>query len=238
VLACAFLAVWIPYQAAVGLQERFEFGGPLGPTLMAMSLLVAFLASWWLARRSLPDPFGLSFDRSTLPIILAGLLLATACRFAAGALAVASGIATDDAAGTAGSLLGSFSMALAIGAIPALAEDILTRGFPLFAARGARPAWLLVSISALMFMLNHVWRFDWGVTEQVRLFCMGIAYALAAWRLNSLWAAFGLHLGWNGGAALVPLDISGTDAFRLETAAIHLLIAGLLLAIPKRRRDS
>jgi membrane protease YdiL (CAAX protease family) len=237
VLVVAFLAIWIPYEAAVGLQERFQVGGAIGPALMALSLLIAFLASWWLARPSLPDPFGLRFDRWTVPIIIGGIAVTAAGRWLLGHFAVSTGIAANDPSSSA-AILGSFALALAIGAVPALAEDILTRGFPLFATGRRAPAILLILVSAAMYALNHIWRLDAGFTEQVRLFCMGIAYAAAAWRMRSLWAAFGLHLGWNAGGALVPLDIVGTDEFRLATAAIHLVIAALVFVIPRRERDS
>lgn len=204
---------------------------------MLCSLVIACIAARWLAR-SRRNPFGLRFRRSTIPIILGGLLAMALARSLAAYLAVGSGAAIYESAAGPGALVGGFAMALAVGAVPALAEDILTRGFPLFAARSARPAWVLIVVSAAMYALNHIWRFDWGVTEQLRLFCMGIAYAVAAWRLQTLWAAFALHLGWNAGSALVPLDIVNSDAFRLGTAAIHMAIAALLMLIPRRQPDS
>ena len=235
-LVAAFLAIWIPYEAAVGLQERFHVPGPWGPLLMALSLVIACAVAAWLRRRSGPDPFGLRLDRWTVPLVLAGIGIMVIARFLAAAIAIKAGFAATDA--SAGPVAASFAMALVIGAVPALSEDILTRGFPLFAARSARPALLLIIVSAAMYMLNHIWRFDWGPSEQLRLFCMGIAYAAAAWRFRSLWAAFGLHLGWNAGSALVPLDIGATDAFRLESAVMHLVIAVLVLLVPGRRRDN
>ncbi len=237
-LIAAFVAIWVPYVTAVGLQERFGVEGGAGPAIMAASLLVALAAGWWLARRSAPNPFGLRFDRRTMPILVIGIGVMIVARWLAGHAAVAAGIASYEAPVPAGALVAGLAAALAIGAVPALTEDILTRGFPLFAARGNRPAWLLILVSALIYTLNHIWRFDWGLSEQVRLFSMGTAYAVAAWRFGSLWAAFALHLGWNAGSAVVPLDIADPMAFRLESAAIHLAIAVLILLLPKRQPDS
>jgi len=94
---------------------------------------------------------------------------------------------------------------------------------------------LLIGLSALLYTCNHIWRFDWGVTEQIRLFCMGIAYALAAWRFQSLWAAFGLHLGWNAAGAVIPADFVQADIFRLAVAFAHLMVAAILSAGLVRR---
>jgi membrane protease YdiL (CAAX protease family) len=81
-----------------------------------------------------------------------------------------------------------------------------------------------------------LWRFDWGVAEQVRLFAMGLAFAAAALRMKSLWPAVGLHWGGNFAASLAaPLvDISPVDvaADRLFSAFLYLLVA--LLFVPWR----
>ncbi len=70
-------------------------------------------------------------------------------------------------------------------------------------------------LSALLYTANHIWRFDWGWTEQVRLFCLGLAYAAAAWRWQTLWAAVALHWGWNFGSVLAdaafPMDVLDVD---------------------------
>ncbi|HET9810159.1 MAG TPA: CPBP family glutamic-type intramembrane protease [Sphingomicrobium sp.] len=218
---------------AVGLQERFHVGGAAGPLLMVVALFMAWPVSRWLATGGRAGTFGLAWRRSTILVIGGGLAAMVLARLAAGWIAIGAGIATFDSAGS-GDPLAGFVLALAMGAIPALAEDVLTRGFPLFAARSTWPAAALIALSAAMYALNHVWRLDWGITEQQRLFCMGLAYAAAAWRARSLWAAFALHLGWNAGSALVPLDISGTEAFRIETAILHLILAAAVMLLPPR----
>lgn len=233
-LGAAFLLLWVPYVAGTGLQERFGVDGPAGPLLITASLLLA-----WPVSRSLREPygdekFGLRWHASTPLVLAGGLSLMALARLLAALMAQAAGLGTIQAA-PASELLSAFGLALAIGVVPALAEDILTRGFPLFAARSRLAPSGLILISAAIYTLNHLWRLDWGLTEQVRLFCMGLAYAAAASRLRSLWAAFALHLGWNAGSALVPLDITSQGWFRVETAALHLVLAGLILLLPRTR---
>ena len=236
-LAAGFLLIWIPYVAGVGLQERFGVEGAAGPLLIGLSLLIAWPVSRWLRRSGYARGFGLGWRRGTLVLIAGGILLMLALRSALALFAGTVGIAAIEPAGGAAEIAVGLAAALAIGAVPALAEDILTRGFPLFAARGSWLAWALILLSAALYTANHLWRFDWGPTEQVRLFCMGIAYAVAAWRTQSLWSAFALHLGWNAGAEVVPVEISTAEAFRLATAVVHLGLAAAILVCTRPRRE-
>jgi len=95
-----------------------------------------------------------------------------------------------------------------------------------------------VLLSALLYTANHVWRFDWGPTEQLRLFCLGLAYAAAAWRWQTLWAAVALHWGWNLGSvladAVMPVSVVDVSGFRLLSAGAHLLLLALVLLLPRR----
>ncbi|HQX91859.1 MAG TPA: CPBP family intramembrane metalloprotease [Thermomonas sp.] len=116
--------------------------------------------------------------------------------------------------------------------IPSLAEDILTRGFLLRFTPKPLGFWAYVLASALLYTGNHLWRFDWGLTEQLRLFCLGLAYAAAAYRFRSLWAAVGLHWGWNlAGAALSqawPTTLADAASGRLVSAAVHLALFAVI----------
>lgn len=228
-IAIAFLLVWLPYVAGVGLQERFDYPGFLGPALVLLSLILAALAGAWLARHGRPDPFGLSSWRTAPLLVVGGIAAMIVVRafviYAAEMVAAAH--SSPQLQGFA--IMGALAGALALGAVPSLAEDIITRGFPLFAIRSRLSGGMLITASALLYTCNHAWRFDWGLTEQLRLFCMGVAYAAAAWRFRSLWGAFGLHLGWNVAGAVLPADIDLTDLFRLIVAGAHLLLASLLV---------
>jgi hypothetical protein len=121
--------------------------------------------------------------------------------------------------------------------IPSFAEDILTRGFWYRAARiGWRGAWF-VPFSALMFMLNHLYRLGDGLSHCLMLFSFGLAYAVALWRSGSLWLAVGLHWGWNLANALLdrvlPVEVVNTAAAPYLSASVHLALAAMLLAVPR-----
>lgn len=229
-MAVAFVVLWLPYIAGTGLQERFAAGGVLGPALVLLSLLLAWPIARLLAGRGRMNPFGLKLERKVPVLLLFGIAAMIGFRALAIWLAGLSGIAELSPLPPFMAVAGVLPVALALGAIPALAEDIITRGFPLFAMRSKLSAPVVVLLSATLYVLNHLWRFDWGISEQVRLFCMGLAYAIAAVRFRSLWAAFGLHLGWNVAGSVLPVEIASVDGFRLLGAAVHLLVAVLLLA--------
>ena len=118
--------------------------------------------------------------------------------------------------------------------IPSLAEDILTRGLwqnsPL-----ARGGVLFVLGTAAVYTLNHVWRLALGPAEWAMLFCFGVAYGLAFWRTGTLWAAVGLHWGWNfaGQAvdALWRVDVVDAGGAKLLSAAAHLGLALLVVVL-------
>ncbi len=71
------------------------------------------------------------------------------------------------------------------------------------------------------------------------LFAFGLAYATALWRTGSLWAAVGLHWGWNLGnatlAIAMPTSTVDTAGGRVLSMAAHLLMLGIVLAISRRR---
>ena len=126
--------------------------------------------------------------------------------------------------------------------VPSLVEDILTRGFPLRTFPLRLGGVVYVVACAALYTLNHVWRFDWGASEQIRLFCMGLAYAAAAWRWRTLWGAVALHWGWNLANALsgplVDVEGASTDAVRLAGAAAHLALLVLVLLLPAREEPT
>lgn len=238
-LLLAFALIALPYQASVALQERFAPESPVGPVLMLVALL-ACLPAAWLVRGSPFPVFGLALRRGWWKLLLAALCIAMADKLATIAGGVWLGRATAAASTPLPDALGIVAL-LAITFIPSLVEDIMTRGIPL-ASRLYRSGLIrFAAVSALIYTANHIWRFDWGTTEQVRLLCMGLAYAAACWRWRSLWAAVGLHWGWNLANALAgaiwPVEWLDETAMRLAAALVHLVIFAALALLPGRVRE-
>ena len=237
-LALGFLLLFVVYQASEGLQTVFAPGNPLGPALMLLALLLAWPVGRWIDGGGW-RAYGLH-RRRWVGILGGGLLLAILAKLAAEAIALWLG--SETFAAPAVLPLSAVGLLLVTTFVPSLVEDILTRGFLLrwtpkpLGFRG------YVLASALLYTANHLWRLDWGVTEQLRLFCLGLAYAAAAWRLQSLWAAVGLHWGWNLANALLsqawPGLVEDVAGVRLVSAAVHLAIFAILAGWVRREPEA
>ena len=232
-LLAGFLLLFVVYQASEGLQTVYAPGNPLGPVLMLAALLLAWPVGRWIDGSGY-RAFGLH-GRHWAGLLLGMFLLAVLAKLAGEALALGLGMERF----TPMVALAAPAVALAVVStfVPSLAEDILTRGFLLRLTPRPLGPWGYVLGSALLYTLNHVWRFDWGLSEQLRLFCLGLAYGAAAYRFGSLWAAVGLHWGWNLGNSLLSqawpgavLEVTGN---RLVSAAVHLVLLAIVLAWPR-----
>ncbi len=236
-LAFGFLLLFTVYQASEGMQTVFAPGHPLGPALMLVALLLAWPVGRWIDGSGW-RAFGLH-GRGWIGILGGGLLMAMLAKLAAEAIALWLGIETF--AAPVALPLSAVALLLVTTFVPSLAEDILTRGFLLRLAPKPLGFWGYALGSALLYTANHLWRLDWGVTEQLRLFCLGLAYGAAAWRFRSLWAAVGLHWGWNFANAalsqLWPGTVLNAVGGRLVSAGIHLaifaIVAGWVRAKPE-----
>lgn len=94
-------------------------------------------------------------------------------------------------------LVKNIPMLLLMTSIPSVAEDILTRGY-LFGHWGNKMnavSWILMS--AIVFVLNHIWRLNDGAAVLAYLFLLGLVLAYTVWKTKSLWMAFGIHWGSN-----------------------------------------
>jgi len=235
-LTAGFLLLFVVYQASEGLQTVFAPGNPLGPALMLLALGLAWPVGRWLDGSGY-RAFGL-VRRNWFGILASMLLLATLAKLAAEAVALGLGIETF--ATPVAIPLAAVAIAAVTTFVPSLAEDILTRGFLLRLT--PRPLGFVsyVLATALLYTANHIWRLDWGITEQIRLFCLGLAYGAAAWHLRSLWAAVGLHWGWNLSNALLsqawPSPVEDVAGARLVSAGIHLAIFAILAVCVYARR--
>lgn len=237
-LAFAFLLLFAVYQSTEGVGDRLLHSFPVQAGLMLAAVLIAWPLGRWLGYSGY-DAFGLDLKPRSLGLLAAMLLTALGAK----AVALVAGVQTGTYALAAAAIPSVSAVAMLAFStfIPSIAEDILTRGFFL---RAADPGWngaVFVIFSATVFTLNHIYRFDAGWTEQARLFAMGLAYAAAAWRWQTLWAAVGLHWGYNLANALAePMTSLTGDAVqgRWLTIAVHLGLLAMVLLIPAKPRDA
>ncbi|MBS1627263.1 MAG: CPBP family intramembrane metalloprotease [Bacteroidetes bacterium] len=79
---------------------------------------------------------------------------------------------------------------------PSIAEDILTRGYLYAYLKNVKPL-LWAFISAVIYVLNHIWRLNDDVSVLVYLFLLGLVLGISVCIKKSLWLAFGIHWGAN-----------------------------------------
>ncbi|WP_231381785.1 type II CAAX endopeptidase family protein [Rhodanobacter sp. OR87] len=236
----AFVVLWLLYQSAEGVGGRWLHSFPVQAGLMLSCVLVAWPLSRWLGYRGY-GAYALTRRHGWQTWLPAGLLLAVLAKFAAVRLGLAWGVYAPDpqtASGGVASLLSALPLLLLSTFVASLAEDILTRGF-WYRAAGVhwRGGVVFVLASSTIYVLNHIYRLADGPLEWFTLFSFGLAYAAALWCSGSLWAAVGLHWGWNLGNGVVDATLPATvvDARMAPCLSIgaHLLL--LVLALPKSR---
>lgn len=233
--ASAFVVLWVLYQSAEGIGTLWLHNDTVRNTFMVACVVIAWPLSRWLGYRGF-GAYALNGNGwwHWLP---ACLLLAVLAKFAAVAAGLQLGAyASDPAGGAAGSIavLAALPVLLIVTFVPSLAEDILTRGF-WYRASGIR--WrggiVFVVVSAAIFVLNHIYRLSNGPLEWALVFAMGLPYAAALWRTGSLWAALGLHWGWNLGnglqALVLPVTAGGSEGGTFMSIAAHLVMFAIVL---------
>jgi len=238
-LIVGFLILFGLYQSAEGVGALLLHNGAVQALLMLTMLLAAWPVGRWLGYRGY-DAYGLDLKAASGRLVIGGLLLAALARLAAAFWGLGDGVY---ALGAPPAATVSLALATAIAGaaistfVPSIAEDILTRGFWLKAAglRWAGPVFVLAT--SAIYVLNHLFRLGEGPLEWMRLFCFGLAYGCAAWRWRNLWAAVGLHWGWNLTNALldtvVTLDAVRPEATPWLSSGAHLAMAAIVLLWPQ-----
>ncbi|GAB3470767.1 hypothetical protein GCM10027321_41670 [Massilia terrae] len=227
-LALVFLILFLAYQLPEGLGQRGLHSTPVAATLLLMFLPVAWLCGRMLGYRGL-DAWYLRAPRWR--VLLGGFfVLAVAAKL--GALVIGTKLGVYKYSGLSAEAPGIALTALWMlpyTFFPSIAEDIVTRGFVMRAFPALSRRWLFIPFSALVFVLNHIYRLSNGPAEWTMLFCFGLAYAAALYYSRSLWAAVGLHWGWNYLGQLSD-NVASIDALTANSWVLSALVHLLLLA--------
>jgi membrane protease YdiL (CAAX protease family) len=236
-----FVVLFVLYQSAEGIGGKLLHSFLVQASLMVACVAAAWPLSRWLGYRGY-GAYALDRRLVSFAWLAMGLALALLAKGAAIVAGERLGIyaATGPSFARSGwaALAGAWPMLMLSTFVPSIAEDILARGFWYRAAEIRwRRGLAFVAFSAGYFVLNHLYRLDRGPTEWLMIFCMGLAYATALWRTGTLWAAVGLHWGWNlaNGVLdpLLPADIVDVHGSALLTAVVHVVLALIMLAIGK-----
>ena len=193
----AFALLFACYQAAEGVGARLFGSFAVQGSLMMITVALAWPLGHWMGFRGW-RAYALEWRPFNLAWLGGGLVMALLAKYVAACLGLAVGVYRPARIGFEETT--SLQLAMALGTavvftfIPSFAEDILTRGFWYRAARiGWRGAWF-VPFSALMFMLNHVYRLGDGLSH-----CLMLAASAwpMPWRCGAV-ARCGLRWGCTG----------------------------------------
>jgi membrane protease YdiL (CAAX protease family) len=239
-LPLVFVILFIAYQLPEGLGMRVLHSIPVQAVLM-----IAFLPVAWLCGRALGfaglDAWYLHRGRHWALLLGACFALSVLAKLGALAIGSAAGVYRVSGAGldAAACLLAAVTMVPET-FFPSVAEDIVTRGFVMRAFPTLSRRWLFIPFSALVFVLNHIYRLANGPAEWAMLFAFGLAYAAALYRTRNLWAAVGLHWGWNYAGKLADQVASVNtlvpNAWMMSAATHLVLLAVVLIAFRARAR--
>lgn len=129
-------------------------------------------------------------------------------------------------------LIDQLPMILLMTSIPSIAEDILTRGYLFGHLKNVMSGKMWILISAVVYVLNHIWRLTDGVAVLSYLFLLGLLLAYTVWDTKSLWLAFGIHWGANiAFESTNSLIKTESEGFYQGSTWILALVWGFLLII-------
>ena len=196
----------------------FLAGGLLHGSIpgVAAALLLAGLVAGWAVLRL--DGFGLrAMGVHAGPGVTrecgVGLGLGVGVALAPVVLMAAAGAVTwTTESGSAGAWLGSAVWALGFFALPAAAEEVVFRGYPLQALAELWGPAAAVGLTSVGFGLLHLGNPGAGTVEAANVTVAGLFLGALVVRTGSLWLASGAHLGWNWAHGfLADLPVSGLD---------------------------
>lgn len=160
-----------------------------------------------------PGALGFHLTRSAGPEMLWGLGVGAAILVAVLLPMAATGlVAFSGDTGTLGGWAATLTLGLAFLAIPAAAEEAVFRGYPFqVVTEGLGPAGATLLFSGL-FAVGHANNPNVGWIALVNIGLAGVLLSVVYLRSRSLWAATGVHLGWNWAMAVAfDMPVSGLE---------------------------
>ena len=77
------------------------------------------------------------------------------------------------------------------------AEELVCRGYLMGALRERYPAWVVILINVIIFVLPHLGNDGISVLPVIQIALIAFVAGLIVYYLDSLWMAIGLHTAWN-----------------------------------------
>lgn len=111
------------------------------------------------------------------------------------------------------------------------AEDVLTRGYVFHHLYDRVSRVALVLLSAVVYLLNHIYRLDDGIETYLYLFVLGVVFAIPLLLTKRLWFTGGMH--WAGNITFyLTHELWNTEEATGVIAPNYILVVVALLLIP------
>lgn len=254
------IMLWIGAAFAAGWFGKLAAPGQFDPTTVVIAIVAAglFVAAYWILRRWIEDVPVADFSMPGAGRELGAGLAGGAALFAlVVGIAAASGVYRIAGVNQWQTVWPLLAMAIT----SSVSEEILVRGIIFRLTERMTGTWIALAISAALFGAGHIFNPNAGWVPALAIaieagILLGAVYMLT----RRLWAAIGLHAGWNftqgwifgvpvsgfKEAGLVDGRLSGPEwlsggAFGLEASIIGLAVAtvaGLaILRVAARRGE-
>ncbi|HWR34531.1 MAG TPA: type II CAAX endopeptidase family protein [Clostridia bacterium] len=235
-----FTVLFICYQAPQGIYDYLLPNRLVWLAVSAVFFLVAYFVSCAMGTDGLRGYYFL-LHRGWWFNLIVGLAIGIAFSAFAQLIGNRAGLYAVDAFVPLRALLLPM-LGIAVGSFFASAsEDVLTRSYVLRNGNWRTGA-VFVVVSALIFVLNHIYVLDRGIALWTFLFVLGIAFAWPLYVTRSVWLTVGMHWGWNLvyhytniGMQTHELESGRTGTWISAVCAAGMFVAGALAAraLPK-----
>lgn len=192
-IAVGFTVLFAAYQLPQALMLRW---GRIDLFVAATLLFlpVAYGVARWIGSRGWSEYF-LPLNRRVVLLVL-GVPLGMTASFAGTWAGIRLGYTHVDRVEPWSAHVGYLLAVYGVSLISSLAEDILTRGFLLRHWPGLGLKWF-VPLSALVYVLNHIYVLRRGPSLWMFLYVLGFALAWPLLKTRQMWLTVGAHWGWN-----------------------------------------
>lgn len=161
--------------------------------------IVFFIAAWVIARWQFGaglSAWGLDAKASLIKHLLLGITMGIALYGATFWLSNISGAESMANVPSFASIAGPLSLFVFGNFFSSFSEDILTRGYVYKHLNGRISNILIILISTLIYVLNHIYRYNDAFETHVYLFALGLTYVIPLVLTKRLWFTGGMH--WAG----------------------------------------
>jgi len=128
-------------------------------------------------------------------------------------------------------IIGPLSLFIFGNFFSSVSEDILTRGYVYQHLNRKVSNWLLVIISATIYLLNHIYRLGDGVETYLYLFLLGVMFIIPLILTKRLWFTSGVH--WAGNSFFyLTHELIKTDTNNTYLSPNYILALVIIFMIP------